>query len=334
MSIEVPLRSQPIDFHTSKGINNSDPDECTYNFADSGTLTPNYPAETSMELAITSVCFPNMLTAVQSFNSTCFLTYTASGASVVFPVVLANQNFKGLSGLANVVQTAFVAATSVAWTVVANATTNTLTFTAPSNLLGTYTLTFVDTLVNGLFQKAYASSCGLLGFKQTDILTFVAGQAVTSTVPCQASGANLIYIACDLFSLDGATVDVFGSSRRGTLLGKLQITDAPWTTSTYQDQLLTFRLKLPAFNISQMTVYLLNEYLQKPGMPVDWSMSGVVTYFTPSPIIQINQKLDEVVQYLKFMWISEQHAHDDNKAIAKEQNRTLKQLASMGIIRG
>lgn len=332
MSLEVPQRTQPIDFHTSKGIVNSTPDECTYNFADSGTLSPNYPSETSMELAITSVCFPNMLTAVQSFNSTCFLTLTASGSTVVFPIVLANQNFKGLSGLAGVLQAAF-AVTNAAWTVTANTTTNKLTITAPANLMGTYTLTFTDTIVNGLLVPAYASCCGLMGFKQSDVLTFVAGQSVTSTVPCQASGANLIYIACDLFSLDGATVDVFGSQRRGTLLGKLQLTDAPWTVSTYQDQLLTFRLRMPAFNISQMTVYLLNEYLQKPGMPIDWSMSGVVTYFTPSPMIQINQKLDEVVQLLKYLWLSEQHAHDDHKAIAKEQNRTLKQLAAIGAIR-
>lgn len=328
--MEVQVRRQAVDFHTSQGINNSTPDECTYNFADSGTFTPNYPSETSMELTITSVCLPNMLTYVQAFNSTCFVT---SSSGNIFPVVLPQANFKGLAGLASVLQATMTAALSGAWTVTAVPLTNKLTITAPANLMGTYTLTFTDAKINGLVNQAFASNCRLLGFRQTDVVQFTAGSSQSSTVPCQASGANLIYIACDLFSLDACTVDVFGSARRGTVLAKLQLTDAPWTTSTYQDQLTTFSLKLPAFNISQLTVYLLNEYLAKPNMPVDWSMSGIVTYYSPSPWVQVNQKLDEISQTLKYIWLSHQHASDDQKAIGKEQTRTLRQLASIGVAR-
>lgn len=327
--MEVAIRKQAVDFHTAQGVNNSTPDECTYNFADSGTLTPNYPSETSMELAITSVCMPNMLTFVQDFNSTCFMTSSAG----TFPIVLPKANFKGLAGLASTLQTQLAAQLAAPWKVTSDATTNKLTITAPSNLIGTYTLSFTDAKINGVFYKCYASSCRLLGFRQSDIIPFSAGQSQTSTVPCQASGANLIYIACDLFSLDACTVDVFGSSRRGTVLAKLQLTDAPWTTSTYQDTLLTFTLKLPAFNVSQLTVYLLNEYLQPPQMPVDWSMSGIVTYNTPSPWIQVSQKLDSIAQTLTYLWLSHKHAAEDEKKVAREQMKTLRQLASIGVLR-
>ena len=328
--MDVVVRKQAVDFHTSQGINNSTPDECCYNFADSGTFTPNYPNETGMELTITSVCLPNMLTFVQEFNSTCFMT---SSSGNVFPIVLPQANFKGLAGLATVLQNSLVSALSGAWSVTAVPATNKLSITAPGNLVGTYRLSFTDILINGVINKPYASNCRLLGFKQNDVKAFSAGQVVSSTVPCQASGASLIYIACDLFSLDACTVDVFGSSRRGTVLAKLQLTDAPWTTSTYQDALMTFSLKLPAFNISQVTVYLLNEYMQQPQMPVDWSMSGIVQYYSPSPWIQVNQKLDEISQTLKYIWLSHKHASDDQRAIGREQAKTLKQLASIGVAR-
>ena len=327
---DVVVRKQAVDFHTSQGINNSTPDECCYNFADSGTFTPNYPSETGMELTITSVCLPNMLTFVQPFNSTCFMTCSSGN---VFTILLPEMNFKGVAGLATVLKNAVVVALSGAWDVTPVPETNTLKITAPGNLVGTYRLSFTDLKINGIYTQCYASSCRLLGFRQSDVVAFGAGQVVSSTVPCQASGASLIYIACDLFSLDACTVDVFGSARRGTVLAKLQLTDAPWTTSTYQDALTTFSLKLPAFNISQLTVYLLNEYCAKPGMPVDWSMSGTVQYYSPSPWIQVNQKLDEISQTLKYIWLSHKHASDDQKAIGREQAKTLKQLASIGVAR-
>ncbi len=326
--MEEIVRRQAIDLHTSQGVGNSTPDNCLYNFADTGTLTPNYPAESSMELAITSVCLPNAITAVQTYNSTCFIT---SSTGLNIPVILPQVNFKGLAGMAALFKQQLVAATSVAWDVSADSQTNTIAITAPANLIGSYTLSFNDKVVNNLTYPVYASSCRLLGFRQRDTVTFTANTSQRSTVPCQASGASLLYIATDLYSLDACTVDLFGTTRRATVLAKLQIVDAPWTVSTYQDSLTTFRLKLPAYNISQFSVFLLNEYMQPPNLKIDWSMSGVCTYYSPSPLLKLDQKLDEVLQTLKYIWLQQKHNGDDQKKIERQR---LKALHNLEIIQG
>lgn len=315
--MEVVSRRVPIDFHTRAGIANSTPDVCTYNFADTNVLTPNYPTETSMELTITSVQFPNVLTAVQNYNNTFFLVST-SGA---VPIVLPNQNFKGLSGLAQTITTALVAATGGAWTVSTqpNNPNNLLSYTAPANLTQPVQFVFTTTLVNGLLHDPMASACNLMGFKQNDVMTFTAGQTRTSTVPCQASGASTIYIACDLFSLDSATIEVFGQQRQGSLLGKLNVTDPPWTVPAYQDQLSTFTLRMPAYNVSQLTIYLLNEYRQPCQMPCDWTMSGVVTYYQTSPWVALNQKIDTIAETLTNLWLTVYHSAQDEAKRAKLQ---------------
>lgn len=324
---EVVSRRCPIDLHTKEGIANSTPDNCTFNFADSGVLSPDYPTEVSMELTITSVQFPNVLTAVQDYNSTFFIVT----AGVAVPVVLPKKNFKGLgtatTGLAAIVQNAMVAATYSAWNVSADTSTNTLTFTAPASLTAPASMVFTTQVVNGLNVDPLASACNLLGFKQGEVKTFNAGQSVTSSVPCQASGASTVYIACDLFSLESATVDIFGQQRRGTLLGKLNVTDAPWTVSAYQDALTTFSLKMPAYNVAQLTIYLLNEYKQPCGMPIDWTMSGVVTYYKPSPWIELNQKLESISQTLTYLWLQTKHAAEDQAKRAKLQAKAAQDLA-------
>jgi len=324
--MEVVSRTQAFDCHTKDGLALSTPDQCTFNFAENGPFTPNYPAETSMEISVTSVCFPNVITAVQPYNNTFFLM----NSGIIYPVTLPITNFRGLSsnststGLVDFIKAAMVAATNVAWTVTGVPLTNTITISAPSTLVGTWTMLFTSQTVGGVFTNAYASACGFLGFKQSDVKTFVASQTVASTVPCQASGASNIYIACDLFSLDSAVVDLYGSTRRGALLAKLNITDAPWTTSTYQDQLQTFSLRLPAYNITQLTVFLLNEYLQAPNMSLDWSFSGTCTYYSPNPIVEINNKLDNISQTLSYIWLSQKHAHEDQKKQARLKAKAAK----------
>lgn len=309
------VRTTPLDLNTKAGIANSTPDVCTYNFSDSNVLTPNYPTEQTMELVITSVQFPNVLTAVQDYNSTWFII----DGNQATPVVLPKQNFKGLAGLAAAAQAALVAATSAVWGVSAVTSTNTLTFTAPATLKNPVQFAFTKQLVSGLWQDPLASACNLLGFDQSTTYTIPVGGTLSSPLPCQASGASTVYIACDLFSLDSATIEIFGERRQGSLLAKLNVTDAPWTVSAYQDQLSTFRLRMPAYNVAQLTVYLLNEYQQPCKMPVHWTMCGVVNYYSPSPWIELNSKLDAISQTLTYLWLQNKHAAEDSAKRAKLQ---------------
>lgn len=265
-----------------------------------------------MEITVTSVCFPNVLTAVQAYNSTFFIK--DGHGTVLPPVVLPFQNFKGIKGLAQVVQTQLNAATLMAWTVTPNELTNKLTFALPNTITTTYSLVFTSQVYNGSTVNAYASACKLLGFRQTDVFTITpTSPSIVSSVPCQASGASLVYIATDLFSLEGATVDLFGNTKRGSLLAKIQLTDAPWTVSTYQDQLTTFSLKLPAYNVSQLTVYLLNEELQPTGMPIDWSMSAIVRYYSAAPYVEMQQSLNRMEELLKFVYLTLRHNAEDER---------------------
>lgn len=327
------VRRQALDLSTSKGLPPSSPNDCTYNLADSGIMQPNYPSEVAMDIAVTSVCFPNMITAVNLVNSRFFVI---DGSGNVFPIQLPFQNFKGLSGLAAVLQSALISATLQAWTVVpANNNTNTLTFTLPSTITTTYTFVFTDTVVNGAAVRAYTSACKLMGFRQGDVMTATAAQpTITSTVPCQASGSNIVYIMCDLFSLEGATIDVLDNTRRGSILAKLQICDAPYTTATYQDQLTTFKLKMPAFSVSQFTVLLLNEELQKVNMPVDWSFSAVVQYYGQSPLNDIGHRLIAIEELLRYMFVKMQHDGEDAAKQARIQNdlkRTLERFQGQAL---
>lgn len=326
------VRRQAVDLCTSKGLTPSTPDECTFNLADSGVMQPNYPSEVAMDIAVTSVCFSNCITAVQNFNSRFFVI---DGSGVVYPIQLAYQNFKGLAGLATVIQSALTSATFLAWSVTPNALTNTLSFTLPSSITTTFTLMFTDRYINGQLVRVYSSACKLMGFRQSDVMTLTpTSPTVTSTVPCQASGANIVYIMCDLFSLEGATVDVLDGTRRGSLLAKLQICDAPYTTATYQDSLTTFKLKLPAFNVSQFTVLLLNEDLQKVGMPVDWSFSAVVQYYGQSPLNDIGHRLIAIEELLRYMFLKMQHDGEDAAKQARIQNdlkRTLERFQGQSL---
>ena len=314
------VRRTPLDLNTKAGIANSTPDVCTYNFSDSNVLTPNYPTEQTMELVITSVQFPNVLTAVQDYNSTWFLI----NGTTVTPVVLPKQNFKGLAGLASAAQAALVSATSAAWNVAANTPTNTLTFTPPGTLSTSVQFAFTKQMVNGLWQDPLASACNLLGFNQSIVYTVPAGGTLSSPIPCQASGASTVYIACDLFSLDSATIDIFGERRQGSLLAKLNVTDAPWTVSAYQDALTTFSLRMPAYNVAQLTVYLLNEYQQPCKIPIDWTMCGYVNYYAPSPWIELNNKLDAISQTLTYLWLQSKHSAEDAAKRAKLQAKAAK----------
>ena len=316
--MQTEVRRQAIDISTSRRLTPGDPAEATFNLADSGVLSPTYPTETGMSIAISTVCFPNCITNVQNYNR---LFFVKDGHGNVYPVPLPIGNFKGLKGLASTVAAALNQYTLLSWTVTPNEPTNTLTFALPSTITTTYQVLFTDQYVNGTLQQCYASACKLLGFRQSDAMILTPTvPTINSTVPCQASGANMVYIACDLFSLESASVDLFDNTRRGSLLGKLQICDAPWTTATYQDQLTTFELKMPAFSVAQFTVFLLNEELQKVEMPVDWNFSAVVRYFGPSPIADIAQRLVAMEELLRYINLKQDYQRDDYKKQLKVQN--------------
>ena len=327
MSQLVATRTQPFDLYTKNGVANSTPSNCTFNFADTNSFLPSYPTETAMDLQVQSVVFPSVLPAVQAGSNDTFYIIAPTGKTAVR---LPQGNFTGgLAGVATTVKTALNAYTFQQWDVTANITTNTLTFTAPAALTARVYFSFQDQVINNTTYPVNASACSLLGFPQTEEPIFAAGQSVTSTQPCQASGPNNVIIACDLYSPDAATVDLFGSTRRGSVLAKINLVDQPWTNSTYFDPSGTFRLRLPAYNISQFTIYLLNEDLQIAEMSIHWSMSGTVTYYTPSPMIQIQQTLESINQTLTYIWLDNKHGREDSKKHAKQQLQAIHNLQEL-----
>lgn len=314
---DIVSRIQPIDLNTSKGYGT--PDSCTFNLSDSGPIQPLYQVETSIELAVTNISFPNVLPAVQDFNSSFFIV----GGGQTLRVSLPLRNFASLKDLASTLAGLLVKYTSASFTVTFDTTTNKLAITAPSTLQGTYNISFQD---QATFARLRASACKILGFTKTDVLTFTGGTTVTSTVPCAISGPMNLYFCSDLYSPEAATVDLFDSSSRGSILAKLTLTDAPWTISSYQDQLKAFTLKLPACNLNAFTVFVLNEELLPCGMPLDYSMTMTCTYFKPSPIIEISQKLDEVLEKLTFIWMQLKQHGDDERKRAKLQHKAAREL--------
>lgn len=310
-------RVQPIDLNTSKGYGT--PDSCTFNLSDSGPIQPIYNVETSIELAVTNISFPNVLTAVQDFNSRYFVT----GGGQTVQGTLPFQNFTNIEDVANVLATQLVSLTASSFTVVANRKTNKLTITAPATLQGTYVLDFQNKVG---FRKIGASACKILGFTQQDVLSFTANTVWTSTVPCAISGPMNIYVMTDIYSPDAATIDLFDSSTRGSILAKLTLTDAPWSISSYQDSLKAFTLKLPACNLNSFTVYTLNEDLEPCGLPLHYSMTLTCTYYRPSPLIEMNQKLDEVLEKLTYVWMQLKQHGDDERKRAKLQARAARDL--------
>lgn len=314
---DIVNRVQPIDLNTSKAYGS--PDSCTFNLSDSGPIQPLYNVETSIELAVTNISFPNVLTAVQDFNSSFFITGGGQTIRASLPI----RNFTNIKDLAGTLSALLVQNTASNFKVTADSTTNTLTITAPSSLQGTYLLSFQD---KPSFLKLRASACKLMGFRKTDVLTFTGGTVCTSTVPCAISGPMNIYICTDIYSPEAATIDLFDSSTRGSILAKLTLTDAPWSISSYQDQLKAFTLKLPACNLNSFTLFTLNEELEPCGLPLDYSMTMTCTYFKPSPLVEINQKLDEVLEKLTYIFIQLKHQGDDERKRAKLQAKAAQDL--------
>lgn len=314
---DIVNRVQPIDLNTKNA--DGPPDYCTFNLSDSGPIQPKYNVETSVELAVTNISFPNVLTAVQDFNSSFFI----AGGGQTIRAALPLRNFDNIKDLASTLAALLVAKTSANFTVVADRTTNKLIITAPSTLQGTYIISFTDKVNQ---QRLRASACGLLGFRQADVLTFTAGTVYTSFVPCAVSGPMNIYLCTDLYTEEAATVDLFGSSVRGTILAKITLTDAPWSISSYQDSLKAFTLKLPACNLNTFTVFLLNEALEPCGMQLDYSMTLTATFYRPSPLMEMNQKLDVIQQTLTNLWMQTMYHAEDEKKRAKLKAKAARDL--------
>lgn len=316
----VELRQQAVELATSEALPGSTPDLAVFNLADGPILTPDYPAEVGMTFAITSVCFPNTIFAVHPFNETFFVLRGTGGSRQALPIKLPRTNFKALSGLASTVQALLIAATLVTWSVTALPETNTLKFTLPSTTTDTFAFSFTPQYVNGVLTDPQTSACKILGFKQTDVPTFSAASGAltrTSSQPCQASGPGLVYIACDLFDIDSQALDMFSNTRRGTVIGKLQLTDDPYTVSTYQDTTCTFQVRLPPVSINEITVFLINEERQAVGQQLDWSMSGIVKYYGASPFPELYNRLNRLEDLATYILLALQNMHRDQKKLAK-----------------
>lgn len=314
---DIVNRVQPIDLNTSKAYGTAD--SCTFNLSDSGPIQPIYNVETSVELTVTNISFPNVLTAVQDFNSSFFVM----GGGQLLRASLPLRNFNNIKDLADTLAALLVQLTSASFKVTSDSTTNKLTITAPSTLQGSYVISFTDQVGQS---KLRASACKLLGFRKTDVLTFTANTVYTSSVPCAVSGPMNIYMCTDIYSPEAATIDLFDSSTRGSILAKLTLTDAPWSISSYQDQLRAFTIKLPACNLNSFTVFLLNEELEPCGLPLDYSMTMTATYYRPSPLVEMNQKLDGIQQTLTNLWMQTMYHAEDEKKRAKLQAKAARDL--------
>ncbi|MGV0964294.1 MAG: hypothetical protein ACOYBT_10490, partial [Polynucleobacter sp.] len=315
---DIVNRVQTIDVSSQEAYGN--PDNCTYNLSDSGPIQPIYNVETAIELCVTNISFPNVLTAVQPFNS----GFNIIGGGLTSRATLPLRNFTGIQDVASELANTLVGLTSANFTVTANKTTNKLTIKAPPTLQGTYIISFTN--IAG-FANISASACKLLGFRKTDPpITLTPNSVVTSTVPCAISGPMNIYMCTDLYSPEASTIDLFNSTSRGSVIAKLTLTDPPWTISSYQDPLKAFTLRLPACNLNTFTVFLLNEEKELCGLPLDYSMTLTCTYYKPSPLIEMNQKLDGIQQTLTYLWLQTKHHAEDQRKQAKLQAKAAADL--------